>query len=179
MAQAVNFLPWRARRQRQCLRLWLTIFSVTLLLIVLLAAVIRMRTSQESRRLGLVQQAGITLQAGLAQRRANLLARQAEQQAQQQRQQRLQATREWQQILTRLAGTLPEQAWLSELRFQQGALSLAGYAVSFTALSQLETALHALPGLRMGKPGSASRDAQGRWQFDYALLLDVSHAPQP
>ncbi len=179
MAQAVNFLPWRARRQRQCLRLWLTIFSATLLLIVLLAAMLRMQTAQENRRLGLVQQAGITLQTGLTQRKTNLLARQAEYQAQQQRHQRWQATREWQQILTRLADTLPEQAWLSELRYQQGALSLAGYAVSFTALSQLEAALRALPGLRMGKPGSASRDAQGRWQFDYALVLDVSHAPQP
>lgn len=177
MAQAVNFLPWRAQRQRQCLRFWLTIFSVTLLIIVLLTAVIRLRTSQESRRLELLQQAGVTLQAGLTQRQARLHARQAERQAQQQRQQRLQATREWQQILTRLADTLPEQAWLSELRYQQGALLLAGYAVSFTALSQLETALYALPGLRMDKPGSASRDAQGRWQFDYALVLDMPHAP--
>lgn len=179
MAQAVNFLPWRARRQRQCLRLWLTIFSFTLLLIVLLAAMLRMQTTQKNRRLKLIQQAGTTLQAGLVQRQARLLARQAEHQARQQRYQRLQATREWQRILTRLADTLPEQAWLSELRFQQGALTLVGYAVSFTALSQLETALHALPGLRMGKPGSASRDAQGRWQFDYALVLDMSHAPQP
>lgn len=177
MAQAVNFLPWRARRQRQCLRLWLTIFSVTLLLIVLLAAMLRMQTAQKNRRLELIQQAGITLQTGLAQRKTNLLARQAEYQARQQRYRQLQATREWQQILTRLADTLPEQAWLSELRFQQRTLSLAGYAVSFTALSQLETALYALPGLRMGKPGPASRDAQGRWQFDYALVLDVRHAP--
>lgn len=178
MVRTVNLLPWRARQQRQCLRLWLTIFSATLLLIVLLTAMLRMQTAQESQRLELVQQAGITLQAGLTQRQASLLARQAEHQVQQQRQQRLQATREWQRILTRLADTLPEQAWLSELRYQQGALSLAGYAASFTALSQLETALYALPGLRMGKPGSAKRDAQGRWQFNYALVLDVRHAPQ-
>ena len=179
MAQAVNFLPWRARQQRRCLRVWITIFSATLVLIVLLAAMLRMQVLQENQRLREVQQAGVTLQAGLTQRQARLLAQQAEQQAQQQRHQRLQATREWQQTLTRLADTLPEQAWLSELRYQQGALSLAGYAVSFTALSQLETALHVLPDLRMGKPGSASRDAQGRWQFDYALVLDVPYAPQP
>ncbi|WP_312454690.1 PilN domain-containing protein [Pseudescherichia sp.] len=178
MARTVNLLPWRARQQRQCLRLWLTIFSATLLLIVLLTVMLRMQTAQESQRLELVQQAGITLQAGLTQRQASLLARQAEHQVQQQRQQRLQATQEWQRILTRLADTLPEQAWLSELRYQQGALSLAGYAASFVALSQLETALYALPGLRMGKPGSATRDAQGRWQFNYALVLDVRHAPQ-
>lgn len=179
MTQAVNLLPWRARRQRRCLRLWLAIFSATLLLLVLLAIVLRTHALQESQRLGRVQQAGITLQAGLAQRQARLLARQAERQAEQQRQQRLQATREWRQTLTRLAKTLPEQAWLSELRFQQGTLSLAGYAVSFAALGQLEAALHALPGLRIGKPGAASRDAQGRWQFDYALIPDVPHAPQP
>lgn len=179
MVQAVNFLPWRARRQRQCLRLWLTIFSFTLLLIVLLAAMQRMQTAQENRRLELIQQAGITLQTGLAQRKTNLLARQAEHQARQQRYRQLQATREWQQILTRLADTLPEQAWLSELRFQKGTLSLAGYAVSFTALGRLEAALSVLPSLRRGKPGSASRDAQGRWQFEYALVLDVSHAPRP
>ncbi len=172
----VNFLPWRARRRRQRLRLWLTRLSATLLLIVLLAALIRMRTSQENQRLGLMQQAGITLQSALTQRHARLLAGQAERQAQQQRQRQLQTTREWQQILTRLADTLPEQAWLSELRYQQGGLSLAGYAVSFTALSQLETALRALPGLRIGQPGAASRDAQGRWQFNYAL--ERSHASQ-
>lgn len=179
MAQAVNFLPWRARQQRRCLRVWIIIFSVTLLLIVLLAAMLRMHLLQENQRLRQVQQAGVTLQAGLAQRQAHLLAQQAERQARQQRDQRLQATREWQQTLTRLADMLPEQAWLSELHFQQGTLSLAGYAVSFMALGQLEKALNAIPGLRMDKPGAASRDAQGRWQFNYALLPDVPHAPQP
>ncbi|MDU5452254.1 PilN domain-containing protein [Pseudescherichia vulneris] len=179
MAQAVNFLPWRARQQRRCLRGWITIFSATLLLIVLLATMLRMHALLENQRLRRVQQAGVTLQAGLAQRQARLLAQQAERQARQQRYKRLQATREWQQTLTRLADTLPAQAWLSELRFEQGTLSLAGYAVSFAALGQLETALNALPGLRMGKPGAASRDAQGRWQFNYALLPDVPHAPQP
>lgn len=176
MAQAVNFLPWRAQRQRRSLRVWLTIFSATLLLIVLLTAMLRMRVLQENQRLSVVQQAGVTLHAGLAERQARLLAQQVTQQAQQQRHLRLQATREWQRILTRLAETLPEQVWLSELRYQQGTLSLAGYAVSFAALGQLETALNALPGLRMGKPGATSRDAQGRWQFHYALRPDVSHA---
>lgn len=176
MAQAVNFLPWRAQRQRRTLRVWLTIFSVTLLLIVQLMAMLRMRVSQENQRLSVVQQAGVTLYAGLAERQARLLAQQLTQQAQQQRHLRLQATRDWQRILTCLAETLPEQAWLSELRYQQGTLSLAGYAVSFAALGQLETALNALPGLGMGKPGVTSRDAQGRWQFHYALRPDVSHA---
>jgi len=93
VAQAVNFLPWRAQRQRQCLRLWLTIFFATLLLTALLAAMLRMQTVQESWRLELMQQAGTTLQTGLTQRKTNLLARQAEHQAQQQRYRRLQATR--------------------------------------------------------------------------------------
>ena len=177
MAQAVNFLPWRARQQRRCLRVWATILSATLLSIVLLAAMLRMHVMQENQRLRWVQQAGVTLQAGLAQRQARLLAQQAERQAQQQRYQRLQATRKWQQTLAHLADTLPAQAWLSELRFQQGTLSLAGYAVSFTALGQLEEAFKAIPGLRMGKPGAASRDTQGRWQFNYALLADEPHAP--
>ena len=179
MAQAVNFLPWRARQQRRCLRVWTTIFSATLLLIVLLAVMLRMHALQENQRLTWVQQAGITLQTGLAQRQARLLAQQAERQTRQQRHRRLQATREWQRTLTRLADALPAQAWLNELRFQQGALSLAGYAVSFAALGELETALNALPGLRMGKPGAASRDTQGRWQFNYDLLPDAPHAPQP
>lgn len=176
--QMVNLLPWRARRQRRCLRFWLTAFSLTLLLIVLLAALLRVRMSQESQRLRLMQQAGITLQAGLAQRQTHLLARQAERQAEQQRGQRLQATREWRHTLIRLANALPEQAWLTELRYQQGTLALTGYALSFMALNQLEAALSTLPGLRPGKPGAASRDAQGRWQFGYALVPDVSHAPQ-
>ncbi len=179
MAQAVNFLPWRARQQRRCLRIWITLFSASLLLIVLLATVLRMYALQENQRLTWVQQAGVTLQAGLAQRQTRLLAQQAERQARQQRHQRLQATREWQRTLTRLADALPAQAWLSELRFQQGTLSLAGYAVSFAALGELETVLNAFPGLRMSKPGAASRDTQGRWQFNYALLPDAPHAPQP
>ncbi|WP_238082626.1 MULTISPECIES: PilN domain-containing protein [Pseudescherichia] len=179
MAQAVNFLPWRARQQRRCLHIWITLFSASLLLIMLLATQLRMHALQENQRLTWVQQAGVTLQAGLAQRQARLLALQAERQAREQRHQQLQATREWQRTLTHLADGLPAQAWLSELRFQQGMLSLAGYAVSFAALGELETALNALPGLRMGKPGAASRDNQGRWQFNYALLPDAPHAPQP
>lgn len=64
---------------------------------------------------------------------------------------------------------LPEQAWLAQLRFQHSTLSLSGYAATLPALAALERALRQLPGFTPTAPGEMRQDAQGRWQFSWAL----------
>lgn len=81
--------------------------------------------------------------------------------------------------MAELAEKMPDSAWLTEVHFQQGQLSVSGIARTFQSLSELEQALDTTAGFRLRQTGSTGRDAQGRWQFHYQLNKEDEHAAQP
>jgi len=111
----------------------------------------------------------LTLKQALEQRKKQWLAMQNQRQQRQRWEQQKAATRDWQQVLITLSETLPAQAWLTRLRFQQSTLYLTGFTSTPGALNRLERALEGFPGLRPGAPGEMRQDAQGRWQFSWTL----------
>lgn len=116
------------------------------------------------------QDSNLTLRQAIEQRKAQWLAMQTRRQQQQRWEQKKAATRDWQQVLVALSETLPAQAWLSHLRFQQSTLYLTGYSATPGALSGLERALEAFPGFTLKPTGEMRQDEQGRWQFNYTLI---------
>lgn len=173
----VNFLPWRQRRFRRLLNRWLGWVGAIWLVCGVLAFVGReywlpvaavSDIHTESERL-LVQQ--------LALRERALQASLQQQAALQKRQRTRQMTEAWSPRLLALAERLPASAWLSELSYRDGVLSLSGALTLFSALADVEQTLRAIPGFRLGQVGKIQRDSAGRWQFQYALREESGNAP--
>ncbi|KNC90196.1 hypothetical protein GM31_05330 [Trabulsiella odontotermitis] len=177
MMHQVNFLPWRERRQRRCLRFWVLISVGSLLVMTLAWLMTRLTLENANHIAALHAAANRDLQQILAQREKPL--RQALQQAnnRQQWQARHARTQAWQPRLQAVAARFPEQAWLTELTWQNTTLTLNGQTTAFTALADLNDALRELPGLKPAKAGKTGRDAQGRWQF--TLRLEGADAATP
>lgn len=177
--RTTNFLPWRQNRQRCCLRFWGLLFSGSLLLT--LSLYLSVRSSQLT--LASLSQpwrdSTQTLRQALEQRKQQWLGMQSQRQQQQRWELQKAATRDWQQVLTSLAETLPTQAWLTALRFQQSTLYLTGYTFTPGALSGLERALGAFPGFILKPAGEMRQDDQGRWLFNYILIRREVNNAEP
>ncbi|KFC04730.1 PilN family type IV pilus biogenesis protein [Trabulsiella guamensis ATCC 49490] len=173
----VNFLPWRERRQQRCLRFWTWVFSGTFFVITLAWLLTRMTLENTHHIAELYSTSNRELQQALAQRETPLRQTLQQAEARLQWQARRAMTQAWQPRLQVIATRFPEQAWLTELLWQNNALTLNGYASAFPALAALNEALRELPDLKPAKAGKTERDAQGRWQF--TLRLESVNAATP
>ena len=172
----VNFLPWRQRRFRRLIQRWLVWAGVVWLLCGALAfigrgywlpvaAVSNIHVEAERRVVQQLAQREQVLQAGLQQ-----------QAALKKRQRTRQVTEAWSPRLLALAAHFPASAWLSELSYRDGVLSLSGVLTPVSALAEVEQTLRAIPGFRLGQAGKIQRDSAGRWQFQYALREESGNA---
>ncbi|MGY5955077.1 PilN domain-containing protein [Kosakonia sp. BK9b] len=177
MSQMVNFLPWRQRRRQRRVRGWAALFTATVLLLFVVGAGWRSTLSVDLQALTLWQQSDHALLAALVAAEQPLQTKWQRWLAAQARLQRQQQTRAWRPILTALAENLPQQAWLTQLRWQQNTLELIGLTSAVAALSELEHALQQVQGFQLLPAGATMRDAQGRWQFHYQLNKEPQHAP--
>jgi pilus assembly protein HofN len=76
---------------------------------------------------------------------------------------------DWQPALVSLASAMPEQAWLTQLRYQPPHLTITGFTATPSALSALAESLKLLPGFIIGPAGEMQQDTQGRWTFSFTL----------
>lgn len=156
-----NLLPWRRKQRVRRLRFWGLLYVASLL--VMLAGGVSLRAAQS-----LSSQA---LQSDLAGTRAVqkvLKARQPQPAALNTPSQPPEPVA-WQPALESLAGAMPQQAWLTALRYQQPSLILTGYASSLPALSAMTDALKRVAGFNPGPTGELQQDSQGRWMFYFQL----------
>ncbi|MBS1203730.1 MAG: fimbrial assembly protein [Proteobacteria bacterium] len=174
----VNFLPWRQDRRRRSVRLWASVFIASLLLTGGVGLLWRASVAIDLYGRVLWQQADAALLASLAAAKKPLLARQEAWRMEQVRRQRRQDTLAWQPRLLSLAANLPQNAWLTQLRWQQNQLTLSGLASSLRALAVLEQQLRGIAGFQLQQSGAMERDAQGRWQFHYQLKEENNDAPE-
>lgn len=179
MEQMINLLPWRQQRQRACRRFWgqLLIFGTSIGVLTVVA--LHVMAGQDRQVATLWQRSNAQMLSALTAKQPHFQALHQRWQKQQARVQRQQNTRDWQQRLVELAQKMPESAWLTQMQFQQGQLSVSGLAMTFQSLSKLEQVLEATDGFRLSQTGTTERDAQGRWQFHYQLKKDDEHAAQP
>lgn len=159
-----NFLPWRHRRQQHCWRVWRLLFIGSLLVSLAVATSLRSANGLKTYVLEahLASETAIH-QALLARRVPDMSPQNPETGALRAR------TLAWQPVLVSLASIMPDQAWLTQLRYQQSGLELAGFAATQSALVGLGESLRQLPGFTLGPAGEMQQDAQGRWTFRFTL----------
>ena len=174
----VNFLPWRQYRRRRSVRLWTSVFIASLLLTGGAGLLWRASVAANLHVRVLWQQADAALLASLKAGEKTLLARQDAWRKAQVRRQRRQDTQDWQPRLLSLAANLPQNAWLTQLRWQQNQLTLSGLASSVRTLGVLEQQLRNIAGFQLQQTGAMERDAQGRWQFHYQLNKENRDVPE-
>lgn len=174
----VNFLPWRQYRRRRSVRFWASVFIASILLTSGVGLLWRASVAIDLYGRVLWQEADAVLLSSLAAAKKPLLARQEAWRKEQIRWQRRQDTLAWQPRLLSLAANLPQNAWLTQLRWQQNQLTLSGLASSVRALAVLEQQLRGIAGFQLQQTGAMERDAQGRWQFHYQLKEVNNDAPE-
>lgn len=179
MEQMINLLPWRQQRQQACRRFWGQLLAFGAGTGVLVIVIFHVMAAQDRQVATLWQQSNAQMLSALAAKQPHFQALHQHWQKQQARAQRQQNTRDWQQRLVELAQKMPESAWLTQMQFQQGLLSVSGLARTFQSLSTLEQALETMDGFRLHQTGATERDAQGRWQFHYQLKKEDEHVAQP
>lgn len=177
MSVLVNFLPWRQQQRRACLRFWCGVFSVSTVLVLLVTLAWNIILRADKQVDTVLRQAEQQLAQALAAMKPRLEARQRQAQQAAQQDKLRQQTRRWQSALENLASGLPEQVWLTQMDYQQSALELTGKALTFTALSTLETALRNSPVFEINHTGATRQDTQGYWQFQYRLAWREAHEP--
>ncbi|EMN3918616.1 PilN domain-containing protein [Citrobacter sp. Ct235] len=175
MQSPVNFLPWRQQRRSACLRLWGGLFSASAAIVLALMLSGYAVRSMSGRVNVVLLRAEQQLAAALATVKPRLEARQRQAQQVIQRDRLREQTRRWQSALENLALSIPAQAWLTNMDYQQSTLTLSGKALTFSALSALETALRDSPLFEINHTGATQRDAQGYWQFQYRLKWREAH----
>lgn len=179
MEQTINLLPWREQRQQACRRFWGQLLAYAVGLMALITLVFQVKAGQDKQVATLWLQSDAQMLSALKAKQPHFQAQHLSWLKQQARMQRHNQTRQWQQRLAELAEKMPDSAWLTEMHFQQGQLSVSGIARTFQSLSELEKALDTTAGFRLRQTGSTGRDAQGRWQFHYQLNKEDEHAAQP
>ncbi|MDB2180688.1 PilN domain-containing protein [Citrobacter farmeri] len=175
MQYPVNFLPWRQQRRNACVRFWSGLFSASAVIVLALTLSGYAAHSMSGRVNGVLLRAEQQLAAALATEKPRLEARQRQAQQAIQRERSREQTRRWQAALENLALSLPAQAWLTSMNYQQSTLELNGKTLTFSALSALETALRDSPMFEINHTGATMRDAQGYWQFQYRLKWREAH----
>ncbi|MTH47724.1 PilN domain-containing protein [Intestinirhabdus alba] len=165
----VNLLPWREARRTACLRRWSVRFVGALLAVFGISSCYYLK-AETARRIGDAQYVAETrCTAALQAARLRLQARRLLWLEAERRARLRDETRRWQPALQGLAALLPERAWLTQIAFQQGALSLTGLALNLAALAELEQSLDRQSAFLLSRTGAVQQDAQGRWQFFYQL----------
>lgn len=174
----VNFLPWRRRRRQRCVRIWAVSFVASAVVMGFSGFLWRASVAADLHRVTIWQHADTALLNALAVGEKSLQVRRQTWLKEQERRRRRQDTLAWQQTLLSLAINLPQNAWLTQLRWQQNQLTLSGLANTAGALSALEQQLRSLAGFQLQQTGAMERDAQGRWQFHYQLNKERTDASQ-
>ncbi|MDI3360939.1 PilN domain-containing protein [Lelliottia sp. V89_10] len=159
-----NFLPWRHLRQQSCWRLWMLFFVGSVLIALVATYSLRSGYGLKTRALETLLASDTAIQQQLSAHRARWQARQVAPSPNPQR-----VLLDWQPALVSLASAMPEQAWLTQLRYQPPRLTVTGFAATPSALSALAESLKLLPGFMIGPAGEMQQDAQGRWTFSFTL----------
>ncbi|XTZ38732.1 PilN domain-containing protein [Salmonella enterica] len=176
MPHVVNFLPWRSHRRRRCAYKLLATVITTCLALGLIIFLWRAWLANNLLSIQLRQQTDEALLTELRTREQSLQKRFQHWLLLQEQALRRQNTQAWRQTLLELAAILPQQAWLTQLRWQQNQLELSGLARSFGALNEFEQRLHKMDGFHLQQTGATVRDAQGYWQFHYQLSKENADA---
>jgi len=167
--KTINFLPWRHRRQQLCWRLWTLLFAGSLLFSLTVMLSLQARYAMNSHALEVYLAGDKTIQHQLEAHRARWRALHDEQQLTQQAAILLAKTQSWQPTLVSLALAMPEQAWLTQMTFQQSSLVLKGYATTLLSLQTLTESLKYFAGFTPGPAGELQQDSQGRWMYSFRL----------
>ena len=167
--KTTNFLPWRQWRQQRCWRFWTLLFAGSLLLSLAAMTSLRSRFAIRSHALEMYLASDRAIQHTLEAHRARWRAQHEQQQLTQQAAILLSKTQAWQPILVSLALALPEQAWLTQMSFQQSSLILKGYATTLLSLQKLTDSLKHFAGFTLGPAGELQQDNQGRWMYSFTL----------
>ncbi|WP_449554997.1 PilN domain-containing protein [Lelliottia amnigena] len=167
--KTTNFLPWRQWRQQRCWRFWTLLFAGSLLLSLAAMTSLRSRFAIRSHALEMYLASDRAIQHTLEAHRARWRAQHEQQQLTQQAAVLLSKTQAWQPILVSLALALPEQAWLTQMSFQQSSLILKGYATTLLSLQKLTDSLKHFAGFTLGPAGELQQDNQGRWMYSFTL----------
>lgn len=167
--KTTNFLPWRQWRQQRCWRFWTLLFTGSLLLSLAAMTSLRSRFAIRSHALEIYLASDRAIQHTLEAHRARWRAQHEQQQLTQQAAVLLTKTQAWQPTLVSLALALPEQAWLTQMSFQQSSLVLKGYATTLLSLQKLTDSLKHFAGFTLGPAGELQQDSQGRWMYSFTL----------
>lgn len=179
MRPAVNFMPWRQLQRRRCLRFWAAIAVASVVSLSLGGALWHAQRAQAGRSGTLWLAADRLLLAALHAQEEPLRLRRQQWQLTQEKARRRQITAAWRQTLLTIAAALPENAWLTQLRWRQNQLEINGLARAVNALGEFEPRLQKLAGFHLQPMGSASRDGQGLWQFTYQLSREQVDVAKP
>ncbi|MBB1202022.1 hypothetical protein EGM70_17225 [Enterobacteriaceae bacterium 89] len=175
MSYSVNLLAWRAQRRRRGVRQWALLFSgLWLVALMLLVSGLQSRHQRQAEQLIHTKSDSNLLQA-LTQRNNQLNVENQRWQVLRQHEERREETRRWQDILQKVAAQMPAQAWFSTVQWRGEVLSIAGQALHFSALAELEQAARALPEFSSVTAGSMQRNERGHWQFSYQLRTGGDH----
>lgn len=167
--RTTNFLPWRRARQAHCWRFWGLLFAFSALLTLILLISMRITPEAELQAMRERLTADTAIRQALENRNTRWRERLEQRQQPQDRSMRTSVTLSWRPLLMALGQAMPEQAWLTQIHYQQHTLMLTGYASSLSALVSLESALRQFTGFTFGRNGEMQQDTQGRWQFRYQL----------
>lgn len=167
--KTTNFLPWRQWRQQRCWRFWTLLFAGSLLLSLAAMTSLRSRFAIRSHALEVYLASDRAIQHTLEAHRSRWRAQHEQQQLTQQAAILLSKTQAWQPTLVSLALALPEQAWLTQMSFQQSSLILKGYATTLLSLQKLTDSLKHFAGFTLGPAGELQQDNQGRWMYSFTL----------
>ena len=167
--KTTNFLPWRQWRQQRCWRFWTLLFVGSLLLTLTVMMSLRSRFAIRSHVLEVYLAGDMAIQQKLEAHRARWRSQHEQQQLTQQAAVLLTKTQAWQPTLVALALALPEQAWLTQMSFQQSSLVLKGYATTLLSLQKLTESLKHFGGFTLGPAGELQQDNQGRWTYSLTL----------
>ncbi|HBL4691549.1 PilN domain-containing protein [Citrobacter sedlakii] len=175
MTSSVNFLPWRQRRRRACLRFWGVMFGASAAL-ALAAGMMGYATRNVNGRVDAqLLQAENQRMSALTAIKPHLQRRQMQTQQAIAQEKRRKATRRWQSALRALAQHLPEQAWLTKIEYRQSTLALSGKTLTYAALSALETTLRGSRTFVISHTGGTRQNEQRHWLFEYRLTERDTH----
>lgn len=175
MHPPVNFLPWRQQRRNACLRLWAGLFGVSTAIVLTFTLIGFLTRTTSGQANAVLLQAEQQLTTALTAAKPRLEARQRQVQQAIQRDRLREQTRRWQPAMESLSLSLPAQAWLTSMDYQQNTLELSGKALTFSALSALDAALRDSSVFEINHTGATERDAQGYWQFQYRVIWRETH----
>ena len=175
-ASLVNFLPWRQMHFRKQLRCWSLLVGGVWLASCAVTLIVREGWSSAGALSDAQRSAEQQIAQQLARKEQSLQREMQRQSVLRKRQFSRLATEIWALRLQTLAEHLPASAWLREVSYRDGTLSLSGVLTQFSALGEVEKALRAIPGFRLKPIEKIERESTGRWLFQYSLREEADRA---